>query len=96
MDTDAAIKRAIDECIEKGVLGKFLKENSSTVLNMLSQEWKWEIALARKKEEGIAIGEAKGKAEAAKSMLAKGMSDALIAEITGLGKDEIEGLRQMT
>jgi hypothetical protein len=93
MDIDAAIKRAIDDCIEQGVLGKFLKENARRILNMLLQEWNWDIALAKKEEAGIAIGEAKGMEKAAKSMLAEGMGVALIAKITGLGKDEIEGLR---
>jgi predicted transposase/invertase (TIGR01784 family) len=51
------------------------------------------IGEAKGKAEGIAIGEAIGKAEDAKAMLAEGMGVALIAKITGLGKDEIEGLR---
>ena len=60
VDRDAAIKQAIDDCIAQGVLGKFLKENSTKVFNMLTQEWKWDTALAVSKKEGIAIGEAKG------------------------------------
>jgi predicted transposase/invertase (TIGR01784 family) len=89
MDIDAAIKRAINDCISQGMLEKFLKENSRRIFNMLLDEWNWDTALAKKEEAGIAIG----KEEDAKAMLAEGMSVALIAKITGLGKDEIESLR---
>jgi predicted transposase/invertase (TIGR01784 family) len=49
---------------------------------------------AKGKAKGIAIGEAKGMKKAAKLMLAEGMSLDVIAKITGLSKDEIEGLGQ--
>jgi hypothetical protein len=56
-----------------------------------------ETGIAIGKETGIAIGKetgiAIGKEEDAKAMLAEGMSVALIAKITGLGKGEIEDLR---
>jgi predicted transposase/invertase (TIGR01784 family) len=95
MDIGAAAERAVKECLRQDVLKEFLKEHGSEIVNMLDWDDEDAAEYYRKegKAEGIAIGEAKGKAEDAKAMLAKGMSDALIAEITGLGKDEIEGLR---
>jgi hypothetical protein len=53
---------------------------------MLLKEWKHEEALVVRYEEGVEDG----LFQAAKSMLAKGMSVDLISEITGLGKNEIE------
>ena len=44
---------------------------------------------AQGKEEGLAEGMVKGKIEIAKTMLAKGMSVEMIAEITGLTVEEI-------
>jgi hypothetical protein len=103
MDRDSAVERATRECIRQNVLKEFLEEHASELLNML-YGWNEEEARAfeneEAREEGLAIGEAKGIAigeakmkKAAKSMLGRGMSVALIAEITGLGKDEIEGLK---
>ena len=43
-------------------------------------------------EDGIAIGEIKGKIKIAKEMIKKGFEASLIAELTGLTKSEIEAL----
>jgi predicted transposase/invertase (TIGR01784 family) len=77
------------------VLKEFLKEHGSEIVNMLDWDDDDAAEYYRKegRAEGVVIGKAEGKEETAKAMLAEGMSVVLIAKITGLGKDEIEGLR---
>jgi hypothetical protein len=87
MELGAAANRAVKECLRKNVLKEFLEEHGSEIVNML--DWDDDDAAEYYRKEGVAIG----RAEDAKSMLAKGMSVALIAEITGLDKNDIEGLR---
>jgi hypothetical protein len=68
---DQAIKKAVNWCIEHGVLPDFLKANGSEVVNMLLTEWNMDKALeVRGREawedgrtEGVRIGETKGRAE---------------------------------
>jgi predicted transposase/invertase (TIGR01784 family) len=99
MELGAAADRAVKECLRKNVLKEFLEEHGSEIVNMLDWDDEDAAEYYRKegraigRAEGVAIGEAKGKEEDAKAMLAEGMNVALIAKITGLGKDEIEGLR---
>jgi predicted transposase/invertase (TIGR01784 family) len=49
-------------------------------------------ALAYAKEKGVAIGEAKGILQTAKSMLKNGIKPALVARITKLPKEQIMAL----
>ncbi len=62
MSRSEAIERAVKDCIKRNILKKFLEENSSEVRNMLLSEWKLADAQKVWKEEGIAIGEARGEA----------------------------------
>jgi predicted transposase/invertase (TIGR01784 family) len=62
-----------------------LRDYEAAMMN----RYDYKATLDYAKEEGIAIGVL----QTAKAMLAEGMSVALIAKITGLSKDEIEGLR---
>jgi predicted transposase/invertase (TIGR01784 family) len=93
MNRDSAILKAIDVCIRQNVLKRFLEENASEVRNMLLTEWDSDKALKIAKEEAREDGWAEGFFQTAKAMLAKGMSIALISEITGLREEEIEGIR---
>lgn len=54
--------------------------------------YKIETAQEKGREEGIKIGEKKGKIEVAKAMLAEGMEVNTIAKITGLSIKEVEKL----
>ena len=49
-------------------------------------------AIREAREEALAEGEARGKAEITKALLAKGFDIATIAECTGLSQEEIEAL----
>ncbi|MBY0051953.1 transposase, partial [Brevibacillus agri] len=53
-----------------------------------------EIRQQRAREEGLAEGEAKGKANIVLNMLAKGLNVIEIAELTGLTVAEVEKLKQ--
>jgi len=107
MYLSSAMVKAIDDCIRQNVLKKFLERNASEVRNMLFG-WNWDMAREvwqeEAREDGVAIGEARGEArgivlgkeeglhQAARQMKAKGLSLALIAEVTGLPEMEIERL----
>jgi predicted transposase/invertase (TIGR01784 family) len=60
MDRTEAFTRAIQECIDEGILVDYLKANGSEVLNMLTQEWDMGKALDVRFEEGIEEGIEKG------------------------------------
>jgi predicted transposase/invertase (TIGR01784 family) len=93
MNLKESIRAAIKSCISKNILVSFLERNGSEVENMLLTEWNMKDALAVAKEEGVEEGMEKGIIQTARAMLAEGMSLDLIVKITGLRKDEIEGIK---
>ena len=64
IDMQAALNRAVEECIEKGILKEFLLKNRAEVLGMLLEEFdveKYERTLRREgREEGIEVGREEG------------------------------------
>ena len=109
-DLDTAVSEAVTECMEKGILRSFLKENGGEIMSflydMLTKEEMEEIrehdgyvrGHADGVKEGHASGIKEGKAERdrdiAINMLAKGMDVALISELTGLSEEDIAELRR--
>ena len=65
MELSSAMMKAIDDCISQNVLKKFLERNASEVRNMLFG-WDWdeakEVWQEEAREDGVAIGEARGEA----------------------------------
>jgi predicted transposase/invertase (TIGR01784 family) len=55
-------------------------------------EDKWQWSLKANRDEGIEIGEKRGKQAIARQMKADGMDTATISKYTGISKDEIDGL----
>jgi len=51
MELEAALKRAVRECIKEGVLEDFLREHGARVENMLFTKWDWDKYVAVQKEE---------------------------------------------
>jgi hypothetical protein len=54
------LKKAVEYCIDHGILRYFLKEHASEVMNMLLSEWNWDEAREVWKEEGLQIGKTEG------------------------------------
>jgi hypothetical protein len=57
---DEAMKLAVNECIEKGILREFLESHGTEVINMLMTEWNWDDAFAVQREEGREEGRTEG------------------------------------
>lgn len=55
-------KKAIQECIERGILADYLRRKGSEVLNMLVAEYDYEMDLEVQKEEAFESGKEEGQA----------------------------------
>jgi hypothetical protein len=59
-----AIRNAVTDCINAGVLAEFLEQHSTEVLNMLTQEWNTqtygEVRYSEGIQEGMELGEKRG------------------------------------
>jgi predicted transposase/invertase (TIGR01784 family) len=84
-----AITQAVTECVNENVLADFLKQNSSEVLNMLTQEWDWDTAFAVRYEEGFERGAEQRAIEAARRMLNDNLPIEQIAKFTQLSPDKL-------
>jgi predicted transposase YdaD len=60
---EKSLGKAVNWCIEHGILKDFLEENSTEVNNMLFTEWNWDDALEIAREEGIEQGRGEGREE---------------------------------
>ncbi|MDR2376073.1 MAG: Rpn family recombination-promoting nuclease/putative transposase [Treponema sp.] len=93
-DRERALKLAIAYCREHDILRSFLELHASEVMNMLTTEWNWndakEVWYNEGREEGLEKGREKGREEIAKAALAKGMSPAMVSDITGLDLETIK------
>jgi len=81
-DREEAVKKAIQYCQKHDILKEFLEIHGSEVLNMLLTEWNLEEAKQVWYEDGITIGEVKGRTEGYEEILE------LLAQ--GLSADEIK------
>lgn len=97
MELDAAVERAVNECIHEGILAEFLRMNRVEVIAMSIFEYdkEEEEKKLRKAEfeagvaEGIEKGELKAKKEAAIEMAKTRMSEVQIASILKIEKTVI-------
>ena len=64
LDEEDPIKKAIEECIQKGILAEYLQRKGSEVRNMLVAEYSYEEDIQVKQEEarqeGLSIGLSQG------------------------------------
>jgi hypothetical protein len=88
-DLGTAMRNAVEDCIEKNVLRKFLTQNKGEVINMLTSEWNMDVALKVREEEGMEKGAMKKSLEIAKNLRASGVDVDTIAKSTGLTVDDI-------
>ena len=101
MELDAAVERAVNECIHEGILAEFLRMNRVEVIAMSIFEYdkeeeekklrkaEFEAGVAEGIEKGIEKGELKAKKEAAIEMAKTGMSEVQIASILKIEKTVI-------
>jgi predicted transposase YdaD len=99
-----AIQRAVEDCIEKGILADFLRLHSSEVINMLTAEFILEDALQVWKEEGkkegmtegMMKGMMKGKKEGIKEGMMKGKKEGMMeGKKEGIAEGEFKAARKM-
>ena len=107
-DLKQAIDTAVKACMDEGLITDFLHKHSKEVTGMLFKEITVEefaeirareayadgekAGRAEGEKSGLARGAAQEKREIAKSMKAKGLEFAMIAELTGLTPEEIAEL----
>ena len=98
-DEECAIKKAIKECIEKGILADYLKRKGSEVENMLIAEYSYEEDMQVKLQEGIWQGRREGITLSADifQMVKKNpdLTNVQIAENLGCSVEDVESTRKM-
>ena len=102
-EEESAIKKAIKECIEKGILADYLKRKGSEVENMLIAEYSYEEDIQVKQEEamqqGVQKGIRQGRQESADifQMVKKNpdLTNVQIAEKLGCSVEDVESTRKM-
>ena len=91
---EESIKAAIKYCIENNILTRFLKENASEVINMLTDDISIEelsaIRYKEGREDGCEEGLEKGRVEIARKLKSRGLPVEDIAEDTGLSVDAVK------
>ncbi|MCL2214585.1 MAG: Rpn family recombination-promoting nuclease/putative transposase [Treponema sp.] len=104
LSLEESVKAAIKYCIGNDILVQFLKDNSSEVINMLTEEpsmeeiieIRFQEALEEIREESHEEGREEGLEQAsiqiAKNLLTEGSSHEFIHKITGLNLDVIKNL----
>ena len=94
MSLKAAITKAIDHCIQRGILEEFLRKNQTEVLHMLLTEYDEKSHMRSIYEEGEEAGYRKGEADLLAKMvrqkLERGKSISVIAEELETGAAVIE------
>ncbi len=60
---EQAVERAVDECIEEGILADFLRQNKAEAIAMSIFEYNQEAHMKCVRQEGFEDGKAEGKAE---------------------------------
>ena len=98
-EEEGAIKKAIKECIEKGILADYLKRKGSEVENMLIAEYSYEEDMQVKLQEGIWQGRREGITLSADifQMVKKNpdLTNVQIAESLGCSVEDVESTRKM-
>ena len=91
-----AISRAVKFCLDNGIMGDYLVENSKEVFNMLALEWNLDDALSARFEEGYEDGRNDAIESVAINMIRSGMLAEKIHEFTKLSLERIRELEKNT
>ena len=93
-----AVEKAVDECIEEGILVDFLRENRAEAIKVSIYEYDEELHFRTLYEEGVEDGIEQGIEQGLsitiRNMLARGMSDEDIMAIAECGQELIEQVRE--
>ena len=92
---ESAIKKAIKECIEKGILADYLKRKGSEVENMLIAEYSYEEDMQVKLQEGIWQGITLSADIFQMVKKNPDLANVQIAENLGCSVEEVESTRKM-
>ena len=94
-EEEGAIKKAIKECIEKGILADYLKRKGSEVENMLIAEYSYEEDMQVKLQEGIWQGITLSADTFQMVKKNPDLANVQIAENLGCSVEEVESTRKM-
>lgn len=94
-DEESAIKKAIKECIEKGILADYLKRKGSEVENMLIAEYSYEEDMQVKLQEGIWQGITLSADIFQMVKKNPDLTNVQIAEKLGCSVEDVESTRKM-
>ena len=110
MELDAAVERAVNECIREGILEEFLRANRAEVLAMSIFEYDkeeedkklrkaeyeagYDTGFDAGKQTGLEVGISKGKKEIIQLMLDAGEPLEKIVQYTGYTAEEIKELKE--
>jgi len=89
-----AVRLAIQDCKDAGLLREFWEKMSQEEINMLANEWDMETALEVREEEGFERGRMEGVETVAANALAEGLPVGMIQKLTGLDTATITSLSQ--
>jgi len=101
---ETAINRAIDRCIEEGILRDFLIENRSEVVKVTQLDYTFDRQIELEREdarlegraEGLAEGREEGRAEVVKNMLFHGVPEEDIRNFVGCEQNFIEEIKRQS
>ena len=94
-EEESAIKKAIKECIEKGILADYLKRKGSEVENMLIAEYSYEEDMQVKLQEGIWQGITLSADIFQMGKKNPDLANVQIAENLGCSVEDVESTRKM-
>ena len=77
IETNQAVYKAVNYCIEHDIMKEFMQEHRGEVEDMFTEEFDYDKAMEISKEEGLTEGEAKGRAEGEAKGRAEGKLDTL-------------------
>ena len=104
IDPEQGFQKAVEECIAHNILREYLERKTKEVINMLLAEYNYEediavqraeereIAFAEGIEQGIEQGFHKKAVESARILKQLHCDTAMIIQVTGLSKEEIEAI----
>ena len=89
MDLDAAVERAVDECIQEGILRDFLRKNRLEVIAMSIFEYDKEEEEKKLRRAEYEAGKEDKAKETASLLLKEGVSIEIIARVLKVNEDTI-------